>query len=267
MIKGVSLFANVGIAETYIQNHKIKMVVANELLEKRAQFHQEMHKKCKMIPGDITNEKIFTRVLKEAKKRKCDFLMATPPCQGMSIAGRMREDDPRNSLIKYVIKMAQELEPANILIENVPKVLNTYLVHKGKKIKITEFIKNALEPLGYIINPVVVDAADYGTPQQRRRAIFLISKLKKWELPLPQKKITVREAIGHLPSLEAREASSIAFHRAKKHNDRHVEYLRHTPTGQTALDNEQHYPKKPDGTRIKGYLTCYKRIELSLIHI
>lgn len=261
MIKGVSLFANVGIAETYIQNHKIKMVVANELLEKRAQFHQEMHKKCKMFPGDITNEKVFNRVLKEAKKRKCDFLMATPPCQGMSIAGRMREDDPRNSLIKYVIKMAKELEPSNILIENVPKVLNTYLVHKGEKIKITEFIKNALEPLGYIINPVLVDAADYGTPQKRRRAIFLISKLKKWELPLPQSKITVREAIGHLPSLEAREVSSISFHSAKKHNERHVEYLRHTPTGQTAMDNKEHYPKKPDGTRIKGYLTSYKRID------
>jgi DNA (cytosine-5)-methyltransferase 1 len=261
MIKGVSLFANVGIAETYIKNHSIQIVVANELMEKRAKFHQEMHKECEMIQGDITEEEIFERVLGVAKEHKCDFLIATPPCQGMSLAGQMREDDPRNSLIKYVIKMVQELQPTNVLIENVTNILRTYLTHKGKKIKITDFIKNALEPLGYIINPVIVDASDYGTPQKRKRAIYLISKLAKWELPTPQRKITVREAIGHLPSLEARESSSIEFHRAKKHSPRHIHMIRHTPTGKSAFENEVHYPKKSDGTRVKGYMSCYKRMD------
>ncbi|MEA1982879.1 MAG: DNA cytosine methyltransferase, partial [Campylobacterota bacterium] len=152
MIKGVSLFANVGIAETYIKNHNIEIAVANELLQNRAKFHNEMHPQCRMIQGDITSDEIFDEVLKESKKAKCDFLIATPPCQGMSLAGKMHEDDPRNSLTKYVIKLAQALEPTNILIENVPKVLNTYLSHKGEKIKITDFIKQELEPLGYIIN-------------------------------------------------------------------------------------------------------------------
>lgn len=261
MLKGVSLFANVGIAETYIDKAGIEIVVANELMSNRAEFHKEIHKKCKMIQGDITSDVVFDTVLKEAKAQKCNFLIETPPCQGMSIAGRMREEDPRNSLIKYVIKLAQELQPTNILIENVPKVLNTYLVHKKKKIKITDFIKEALEPLGYIINPVVVNAADYGTPQNRRRAIYLISKLEKWELPKKQKKLTVREVIGELPSLESGECSGINYHNAKKHNERHIEVLRHTPTGKTALHNQVYYPKKADGTRIKGYDTTYKRIE------
>ena len=261
MLKGVSLFANVGIAETYIKNHDIEIVVANELLANRAQFHQEMHKSSKMIQGDITNEDVFREVLEASKKEQCDFLIATPPCQGMSLAGKMQEDDPRNSLIKYVIKLAKELKPSNILIENVPKVLNTYLVHKGKKLKITEFISTELEPLGYIINPVVVDAADYGTPQSRKRAIYLISKKKKWELPPKQEKVTVREMIEHLPSLESGESSEIDYHRAKTHNDRHIAFLKQTPTGKTALHNKVHYPKKADGTRIKGYDTTYKRIE------
>jgi len=261
MIHGVSLFANVGIAETYIHKHGIKIAVANELLKNRAEFHAQMHKKCKMVQGDITSDEVFQEVLAEAKKKKCDFLIATPPCQGMSLAGKMQEDDPRNSLIKYVIKLAQELQPNNILIENVPKVLNTYLVHKKEKIKITDFIKQSLEPLGYIINPVVVDAADYKTPQSRKRAIFLISKLHKWELPPKEPKITVREVIEHLPPLESGESSSIAFHRAKTHNERHISFLKHTPTGKTALHNKVHYPKKADGTRIKGYDTTYKRIE------
>lgn len=261
MIKGVSLFANVGIAETYIKNHKIEIAVANELLENRARFHQEMHPKCKMIQGDITNDEVFDEVLKLSKRKKCDFLIATPPCQGMSLAGKMHEDDPRNSLIKYVIKLAHKLEPTNILIENVPKVLNTYLVHKGEKLKISDFIKKELEPLGYIVNPVVVDASDYATPQSRKRAIYLISKLQKWELPPKQEKITVREMIEHLPSLESGESSHIAYHKAKIHNERHISFLKRTPTGKTALHNKVHYPKKVDGTRIKGYDTTYKRIE------
>ena len=261
MIKGVSLFANVGIAETYIKNHNMQIAVANELLENRAKFHKEMHPKCKTIQGDITNDEVFERVYEESKKQKCDFLIATPPCQGMSLAGKMQEDDPRNSLIKYVIKLAQKLEPTNILIENVPKVLNTYLVHKGEKIKITDFIRSELEPLGYIVNPVVVDAADYGTPQSRKRAIFLISKVDKWELPVKADKITVREMIEHLPTLESGESSSIKYHTAKVHNDRHISFLQHTPSGKTALHNKVHYPKKVDGTRIKGYDTTYKRIE------
>ena len=261
MIHGVSLFANVGIAETYIKEHDIKIAVANELMDNRAKFHQEMHKECKMIQGDITNDDVFASVAKASKKAKCDFLIATPPCQGMSLAGKMQEDDPRNSLIKYVIKLAQEIQPTNILIENVPKVLKTYLVHNGEKLKITDFIKNELEPLGYTVNPVVVDASDYGTPQSRKRAIYLISKLGKWEVKDKQDKITVREMIEHLPSLESGESSDIAYHTAKVHNDRHISFLKQTPSGKTALHNKVHYPKKVDGTRIKGYDTTYKRID------
>jgi len=260
-LRGVSLFANVGIAETYIKKHNIDIVVANELLEKRAQFHSEMHPTCRMICGDITNENIYQEVLQNAKEKKCDFLIATPPCQGMSVAGKMAENDPRNSLIKFVIKMIQELEPTHALIENVQGVLKTSILLDGISVKIVDFIKNELEPLGYFINSVVVDAADYGTPQTRKRAIFLISKIMKWTLPKKMDKITVKEAIGHLPSLESGETSDIKYHYAKKHNDRHISVLKHTPSGKTALHNKTHYPKKEDGSRIKGFATTYKRIE------
>jgi DNA (cytosine-5)-methyltransferase 1 len=107
----------------------------------------------------------------------------------------------------------------------------------------------------------VVDSADYGTPQTRKRAIFLISSVRSWEFPPKQKSITVREAIGHLPSLESEEVSNIKYHFGKKHNDRHILWLKHTPTGKSAFDNEIHYPKKENAERIKGYSTTYKRID------
>jgi len=259
-LKGVSLFANVGIAETYIKNHDIDIVVANELLENRAKFHHELYPDCEIVQGDITDEEVYNKVLKQAKKKKCDFLIATPPCQGMSVAGKMAENDPRNSLIKYVIEMVKALEPKHVMIENVQGVLKTYISVSGVKTKITKYIENELTPLGYFINPTVVDAADFGTPQHRKRAIFLISKIAKWELPKKQDKITTKEAIEHLPTLESEGTSSIKFHNAKKHNDRHIAFLKCTPTGKTALHNKVHFPKKENGERIKGYATTYKRI-------
>lgn len=47
-----------------------------------------------MIQGDITNQVVYSKVLNEAKKKKCNFLIATPPCQGMSVAGKMTKNDP-----------------------------------------------------------------------------------------------------------------------------------------------------------------------------
>jgi len=261
LLKGVSLFANVGIAETYIEKHNIKIVVANELIEKRAKFYSELYSDCNMICGDITNKEIYNKVLNEAKKNNCDFLLATPPCQGMSVAGKMQEDDPRNSLIKYVVKFIKDLRPSNIIIENVPGVLKTYIEKDGKKIKIVDFIENELKKENYFINYQIVDTADYGTPQTRKRAIFLISNKGVWKFPIKQKQITVKEAIGHLPSLESGEKSDIPYHFAKTHNERHILWMKHTPTGQTALNNKVYYPQKENGTKIKGYSTTYKRIE------
>ena len=260
-MNGVSLFANVGIAETYIKNHGINIVVANELLKSRAAFHQESHPNCKMIQGDITSSDVYNSIVNYAKSTQCDFLIATPPCQGMSIVGKMQENDPRNTLIKFVVEMIKELQPTNALIENVRGVLQTFISLNGEKVKIVDYVNRELAPLGYFINPVVVDSADYGTPQTRKRAIFLISKLAQWQPPKKMKKITLKEAIGHLPTLESGERSEILYHYAKKHNERHISVLKHTPSGKTALNNTTHYPKKEDGTRIKGFATTYKRIE------
>jgi len=260
-MNGVSLFSNVGIAETYIHKAGINIVVANELDKKRAEFHKHLYPNCEMIQGDITDGDTFTKVLRKAKELKCDFLIATPPCQGMSIAGKLKENDPRNTLIKYVVKMIQQLEPTNAIIENVRGALSTYILVNKKRVKMLEFIKNELLAFGYVINPMVLDAADYGTPQTRVRAFFLLSKLGKWEAPKKSKQISLYEAIGHLPSLESGGASDIPFHQAKGHSKEQILCLQHTPTGKSALENTLYFPKKADGTKVKGYPTSYKRME------
>ncbi len=258
MLKGVSLFANVGVAETYLKDNNIDIILANELIEKRGKFYKDLYPNTKMFIGSIVDNFLFQSLLDEAIREECHFLMATPPCQGMSVAGKMKEDDPRNNLIVYAVKFAKKLQPKYFLIENVPAMLKTYIIVNNQKIKIIDYIKKELSE--YYINYDVLDTADYQVPQTRKRVIILLSKEKKWEFPKKSEHITVREVISHLPSLESEEKSEIKWHYAKKHNDNHILWMRHTKTGNTALDNEIYFPQK-DGRKIKGYSTTYKRIE------
>ncbi len=259
-LRGLSLFANAGIAEARLDNTNLEILVANELLQERAKFYQEMYPNSTMVQGDITDPVIYEEVLELAIKKKCNFIIATPPCQGMSIAGKMKEDDPRNLLIKQAIKAVIDLQPEYVLIENVVGVLKTYILDQNEKIKIVDYIKDKLEPFGYTINPYILNAADYGTPQNRKRAIFLISKRGFWFPPQKEKLISLEEAISYLPPLESGETSPIPFHSAKVHNQRHILWMKHTPSGKSAFDNQVFYPQKENGIKISGFATSYKRM-------
>ncbi len=257
-LRGLSLFANVGIGETFLKDVDVDIVVANELIEKRADFYRHLYQESIMIQGDITDGEIFDNVINSAKQKRVNFLLATPPCQGMSVAGKMREDDPRNRLIIQVVKAIHKLKPDYIIIENVPRMPETYIIVNGENIKIKDYLKRELQE--YTINSQNVDFADYGVPQHRKRSISLISKKERWEFPKKERHISVRETIGHLPSLESGEKSNIELHYAKIHNQNHITWLKHTPTGKSAFDNPVYFPQK-DGRRIKGFSTTYKRID------
>lgn len=260
MINGISLFANVGIAETYFKENNINIAVANELLPKRCKIYKHLYPTCNLVCGDISDKTIFNKLITLYKENNCKFLIATPPCQGMSQAGKMNPDDPRNALIIHTINFIKQTRPQNIIIENVPQILKFSIKINGIQKKIVDYITEELSPLGYHINYDILDASDYNTPQTRKRAIFLISNISKWDFPPKQPKITVKQSIGNLPPLESGEKSNIPRHYAKKHADRHIEWMKNTPTGQTAFDNKTHYPQK-DGRKIKGYRTTYKRME------
>lgn len=140
----LSLFSSAGVAETYFEKHGIHVKVAAELLPERASFYRHLYPKTKMMQGDITDDTFFRSVLSAAKKDKCDFLIATPPCQGMSTAGKQKKDDPRNRLIIYVVQAIKILNPKFVIIENVPEILLTKIEIDGKWIKIDEYLKNTL---------------------------------------------------------------------------------------------------------------------------
>lgn len=278
-INGLSLFANVGVAETYLKEVGVEIKVANELLQNRAEFYKHLYPDCEMICGDIHDK--FDEILQSAKQNNCKFLIATPPCQGMSVAGKRDYSDTRNLLIFQVFKMIDCLSPDYVLIENVPQLLNYKMEHDGRIITINEYIDLKYSGIYNINKQKVVLAEDYSVPQHRKRAIILMSKTGQWEYPEKDKKlVTVRDAIGDFPSVEAevREKDLQKFARnqekkkdeAKKFNKwhyppvhpwRHIEIMMHTPSGHSAFENDVYYPKRVDGKRVSGYNTTYKRMK------
>ena len=259
-MNGLSLFANVGIGETYLHKNNINIKVANELLEKRCNIYKYNNKKTNIIHGDISDDNVFEKVIDAAIKHKCEFIIATPPCQGMSVAGQRKHNDNRNDLITYVVKAIERVNPKYILIENVPQIEKTKINIDHQKVLIIDYLKKSLN--NYKINYKVLNSADYGTAQSRKRMFILLSRndMPEWKFQLVKKDVlTLKDKIGHLPSLKAGEASDIKYHYAIEHNPDHIRWMTHTPSGKTAIDNKVHYPEK-EGRRIKSYRSTYRRL-------
>ncbi len=278
----LSMFSNVGIAETYFSDLGVEVAVANELLPERARFYQHLYPDTEMICGDITNPLVFERVKMAAVSNNVNCLIATPPCQGMSNAGVKDPHDERNYLIYYAIEMIKALAPEFVILENVYMITKYKINYHGEEILIPEYIEKELQNLYEFNSNRVVNTMNYGVPQSRERYICLLARKDmkiKWEFPQPQEKIiTLAEAIGDLPSLDPllreenerwrfqdyeekkREGLKISrWHYPPTHGWKQVEWMIHTPSGTSAFKNEIYFPKK-DGRRIRGAIRTYMRM-------
>jgi len=264
-IKAISLFSGAGIDELLLNETSIEIVVANELISKRAECYSYFYPDTEMICGDITNSIVKKKIIDRAKSKGAVMLIATPPCQGLSTLGKNKnqthyESDGRNFLILETFSVIDDCNFDYILFENVPRFLDMYFPYGGKYLHIVDILGIKYSNK-YNIEADVLDAKDYGICQTRPRVfIRMYKKGLRWMLPEKEKEIPLFKAIGHLPSLEAGEASGIPWHFAKTHNERAILALRHTAPGKSAIYNEIYYPKKPDGSRIKGFHNTFKRM-------
>lgn len=264
-IKAISVFSSAGIGELLLKNTNVDVIAANELLPKRAECYSHFYPETDMHCGDITLDETQDYMVEAAKKGGAKMLIATPPCQGLSTLGKNKkqihyEKDKRNYLILSVLNIIDRCDFDYVLIENVPTFLEMYFPYENDYFKLEEILNKKYADK-YIIEARVLNAKDYGICQSRPRAIIKMYKPdKKWSWPTTEAEIPLRDAIGDLPSLESGETSDIPWHFAKNHNDRAVLALKHTPTGKSAIANEVYYPKKEDGTRIKGFHNTFKRM-------
>lgn len=280
----LSLFANIGVAEAYFKKIGIDVPVANEIDPKRASLYQSIYPESKMICGDIAKKEVFDNIIAKSKESNVNVIIATPPCQGMSTAGRQHKDDPRNLLFLYAITTIEILQPQYFLIENVPGFLTTTVKYNGDDTLIMDVIKKRLSNT-YTISASVINTKDYEVPQMRERMILLATRndvTPRWSIPKPSDHlVTMKEAIGWIPIIdpfvkdlpkdefiklfpkyESRRKAALKISRwniPTSHVYRNVLAMQHTPTGCTAFDNDVFKPTKKNGEIVRGFHNTYKR--------
>ena len=185
-------------------------VSRNKLVQK----HKLENEINSVIQAEITKDncdQLINKVKVFLKGRKLDGIIGGPPCQAYSNIGRARDkngmkDDKRNYLYEFYLKFIEELKPKFFIFENVPGLMNA-----GKGIYLKNIL-NGVRKLGYSIpDPTIINAADYGVPQNRKRVIMLgwkptmniqtekiFSKVKKMNC-------TVENFLDDLPKLKPGE--------------------------------------------------------------
>lgn len=168
------------------------------------------HPNVSTVLGDVrkVNPESFQQLL---NGRHVDVLIGGVPCQGFSLNNRKRhENDERNLLYKEFIRFVKALKPRVVVLENVSGMKST-----------GDFVKTIEKDLSIAGNMTVKSkllfAPDYGVPQSRTRLVFIgikdggefdFSEIKKTHGPETKKSyVTVKDAIGDLPSLKPNEVA------------------------------------------------------------
>lgn len=174
----VSLFSGGGLSDLGYQEAGFKFVAQLELDESRAKLCQKNFPKSRVFLGDIKKKRSeLIEFLSEFEN--IDLISLTPPCQGMSSSnpGRGKASNPhtsdvRNTLLLDALPILTRFLPKIIVVENVPQLFNRVVKYKRKSGKLLEIFLNGIDE-NYTIFTRVVQMADYGVPQDRKRAVLV----------------------------------------------------------------------------------------------
>lgn len=216
-LRALDLFAGAGGFSFGMEQAGIEVCAAIEIDSKIANTYVHNHPDSIMINEDIKNvtisenHSLLVNNVKKVTLNNIDIIIGGPPCQGFSSSGyRIRQekpflDDPRNLLYWEYYRMVKNIRPKVFVIENVPGLIN----HDNGKTY--DNIKELFQNIGYNVSSEILNAADFGVPQHRKRAIIignnigLESSLFFENLSPLNKYNSVWDAISDLPSLESGE--------------------------------------------------------------
>lgn len=168
------------------------------------------------LKGNFIWEKIKSLEWFNNGERECpkdiDLIIGGPSCQGFSRAGRRRKDDPRNMLFGEYVRVINEIRPRYIVLENVEGFMDMQFmgyvgitgIHYEDGSVTPVILRNELKEIGYkTLEPKILNAADFGVPQRRNRAIFIGyrdgEKEPSYPQPItPNQQLTLQDAISDL---------------------------------------------------------------------
>lgn len=198
---GIDLFAGAGGMSLGFEQAGFDVVAAVEIDPIHSAIHEYNFPKCKTICASVTAlEGSDIRAAAGIGSQEIDVVFGGAPCQGFSMIGKRALDDPRNELVHHYVRLVHQLLPKYFVFENVKGLT------LGKHSRFLEEIIEALDDAGYdvVTDYKVLNAADYGVPQDRRRLFLMGARrgLPKPAYPEPRDRVTVWEAIADLPNAD-----------------------------------------------------------------
>lgn len=217
-LKYIDLFSGAGGFSLGFDNKGFQNVFSVDIDPSFCKTYHHNFTRHNLIQKDIC--KVTDSELKYLKEyNEIDVVIGGPPCQGFSIAGNIGRkfiEDPRNRLFKEFVRVVKVVEPTYFVMENVARLYNH---NKGNTRK--EIIKD-FENIGYKVECKILNSADYGVPQVRKRVIFIGTRNSQ-KILFPKKEIdkyvTVKEALSFYPKLESGQESKIPNHIAMSHSE------------------------------------------------
>lgn len=253
----ISLFSCAGVGCFGFKKAGFECIATNELIERRLNV-QRFNNKCKYESGYIcddittneTKEKIFTEIKQWEKlgNDRVDVLIATPPCQGMSVANHKKAENEiiRNSLVVESVQLIQKINPRFFIFENVAAFMKTGCTAPDGTIKtIGNVIYEELSDK-YIIVSRIMNFKNYGSNSSRTRTVVIgVSKeLSEYVTPIELypayvEETTLRQVIGNMPKLEWGEICSTDFYHAFRTYPEEMRcWIHDLKEGECAFDNE-----------------------------
>lgn len=201
-ITAVSLFTGAGGMDIGFESAGINVLCANELNKDACDTYATNHPGVKLIRGDLTQH------MDELKKYEgIDLVFGGPPCQGFSVAGKMNPNDERSQLIWRFLDVVEMLRPKAFVMENV-KALAT--LEKWEPVR--QRYMQRVRDMGYKCQYWILNASDYGVPQNRERVIF-VGSTEDYDVSLFENALnkqhrsaqTLRELFQTLPEIGSAE--------------------------------------------------------------
>ena len=264
----ISLFSSAGIGCHGFKQQGFKCIATNEYLEKRIKI-QKYNDKCEFntgyIQGDLSSKEVQDKIYKELENNNIDdldVLIATPPCQGMSVANHKKNDNEikRNSLVVESIKIVKEIKPKFFIFENVRAFLNTFCTDIDNQDKPIQETINLNLCGNYNILFKVINFKDYGSQSSRTRTLVigvrkdLINISPEQLFPKEQNAKTLRKLISDLEPLKnmGEICKNDIYHSFRNFDTKMLAWIENIKEGQSAFDNieKERIPHKIENGKI-----------------
>ena len=254
----ISLFSSAGIGCYGFKQEGFECIATCEFLEKRLNIQKANHK-CKYdsgyILGDLTKNEVYEKIFYEIKKwnlkSNVDVVIATPPCQGMSVANQKKKNElGRNSLVVKAIELIMEIKPKIFVFENVSRFLKSICTGIDKKERtINEEIERNLSN-EYLFNSKIINFKNFGSNSSRTRTLVIgvkkeyLNTYAPFELfPTYQKEKTLRDVIGKFKPLNKMDEfdEKNILHHFKSYDEKYIPWIENLNEGQSAFENKEDF--------------------------